>query len=128
MLYGVDGAALAEFSNDHVTAWAAGAPGDSESGPAEQQWREWGLELAADKGTADTELLNRLSNRLLDAGAAPAGHGSKLARVLGETSQSNGTRNPRTHYTARWPSKSTSCWSGIAPCALTPPMPCTRCG
>jgi len=30
-------------------------------------------------------LLNRLSNRLLDAGAAPAGHGSKLARVLGES-------------------------------------------
>ena len=29
-----------------------------------------------------TELLDRLSNRLLDAGAEPAGHGSKLARVL----------------------------------------------
>ena len=97
VLYGVDGAALAEFSNDHVTAWAAGAPGDSDSGPAEQQWREWELELVADgadNGTADTELLNRLSNRLLDAGAAPAGHGSKLARVLGETSQSNGSPQP----------------------------------
>ncbi len=94
VLYGVDGAALAEFSNDHVTAWAAGAPGDSDSCPAEQQWREWELELVADNGTADTELLNRLSNRLLDAGAAPAGHGSKLARVLGETSQSNGTPQP----------------------------------
>ena len=46
----------------------------------------------ADNGTADTELLNRLSNRLLDAGAAPAGHGSKLARVLGEAPQSNGTQ------------------------------------
>jgi CHAD domain-containing protein len=94
VLYGVDGAALAEFSNDHVTAWSAGAPEDSDSGPAEQQWREWELELAADNGTANTELLNRLSNRLLDAGAAPAGHGSKLARVLGETPQSNGTRPP----------------------------------
>ena len=97
VLYGVDGAALAEFSNDHVTAWSAGAPGDSDSGPAEQQWREWELELvadAADTGTADTELLNRLSNRLLDAGAAPAGHGSKLARVLGETSQPHGTPPP----------------------------------
>ena len=94
VLYGVDGAALAEFSNDHVTAWSAGAPGDSDSGPAEQQWREWELELVAENGTADTELLNRLSNRLLDAGATPAGHGSKLARVLGETSQSNGTRPP----------------------------------
>ena len=94
VLYGVDGAELAEFSNDHVTAWSAGAPGDSESEPAEQQWREWELELVADNGTANTELLDRLSNRLLDAGAAPAGHGSKLARVLGETPQSNGTRPP----------------------------------
>ncbi len=92
VLYGVDGAELAEFSNDHVTAWSAGAPGDSESEPAEQQWREWELELVADNGTANTELLNRLSNRLLDAGAAPAGHGSKLARVLGEAPQSNGTQ------------------------------------
>jgi CHAD domain-containing protein len=94
VLYGVDGAELAQFSNDHVTAWSAGAPGGSESEPAEQQWREWELELAADNGTANTELLNRLSNRLLDAGAVPAGHGSKLARVLGETPQSNGTRPP----------------------------------
>ena len=97
VLYGVDGAALAEFSDDHVTAWSAGAPGDSDSGPAEQHWREWELELAADNGDngfADTELLNRLSNRLLDAGAAPAGHGSKLARVLGDTSRSNGTQPP----------------------------------
>jgi CHAD domain-containing protein len=94
VLYGIDGAELAQFSNDHVTAWSAGAPGGSESEPAEQQWREWELELAADNGTANTELLNRLSNRLLDAGAVPAGHGSKLARVLGETPQSNGTRPP----------------------------------
>ena len=28
------------------------------------------------------DLLDRLTNRLLDAGAVPAGHGSKLARVL----------------------------------------------
>jgi CHAD domain-containing protein len=94
VLYGVDGAALAEFSNDHVTAWSAGAPGDSESVPAEQQWREWELELVTNNGTSDTELLSRLSNRLLDAGAAPAGHGSKLARVLGETSQSSATQPP----------------------------------
>ena len=98
VLYGVEGTALAEFSNDQVTAWSAGKSGDPDSGPAEQQWREWELELVetegADNGTADTELLNRLSNRLLDAGAAPAGHGSKLARVLGTTSQSNGTQPP----------------------------------
>ena len=91
VLYGVDGAALAEFSNDHVTAWSAGTPGDADSVPAEQQWREWELELV-ENGSGDAELLNRLSNRLLDAGAVPAGHGSKLARVLGETSPTNGTQ------------------------------------
>jgi CHAD domain-containing protein len=94
VLYGVEGTALAEFSNDQVTAWSAGRSGDPDSGPAEQQWREWELELVGTNGTADTELLDRLSNRLLDAGAEPAGHGSKLARVLGTTSQSNGTQPP----------------------------------
>ncbi len=93
VLYGADGAALAEFCNDQVIAWLAGTSEAGESGdigPAEQQWREWELELvqddAASNGTDDRELLNRLSNRLLDAGAVPAGHGSKLARVLGSTS------------------------------------------
>jgi CHAD domain-containing protein len=95
VLYGADGEALAEFSNDHVTAWAAA--GGSDAQPAEQEWREWELELVerdAGNGTADTELLSRLSNRLLDAGAAPAGHASKLARVLGTTAGPNGARAP----------------------------------
>ncbi|KZS52852.1 CHAD domain-containing protein [Mycobacterium kansasii] len=87
-LYGADGTALAEFCNDHVTAWSAGQADGSDAGPAEQQWREWELELIDATGAAGDELLNRLSNRLLDAGAAPAGHGSKLARVLGRTSRS----------------------------------------
>jgi CHAD domain-containing protein len=71
VLYGIDGSPIAEFSDDKVTASAGG--GD------EQQWREWELELAEG---ASPELLDRLANRLLDAGAVPAGHGSKLARVL----------------------------------------------
>ncbi len=77
-LYGADGSALAEFADDQVTAWAEGDD-------AEQQWREWELELCEDAvaaGVADTQFLNRLTNRLLDAGAQRAGHGSKLARVL----------------------------------------------
>lgn len=89
ILYGAGGDALAEFCNDDVTAWSAGAfhaAGAADNGPAEQQWREWELELVTTDGTADTKLLDRLANRLLDAGAAPAGHGSKLARVLGATS------------------------------------------
>jgi CHAD domain-containing protein len=72
MLRAADGTALAEFCDDQVTA-QAGADGP------QQQWREWELELT-EAGSRD--LLERLSNRLLDAGAVPAGHGSKLARVL----------------------------------------------
>ncbi|WP_101947670.1 CYTH and CHAD domain-containing protein [Mycobacterium sp. 3519A] len=73
MLYGADGRPVAEFCDDDVVARAED---DEES---EQRWREWELELAQG---ADRDLLNRLANRLLDAGAVPAGHGSKLARVL----------------------------------------------
>jgi CHAD domain-containing protein len=72
-LYDADGAAIAEFSDDTVVASAG-------EGSA-QQWREWELELV-EGGPATDDLLDRLANRLLDAGAAPAGHGSKLARVL----------------------------------------------
>jgi len=84
MLYGPDGAALAEFCDDQVTA-TAGLDGP------EQQWREWELELA-DGGERD--LLERLSNRLLDAGAVPAGHGSKLARVLESSAESEPVELP----------------------------------
>lgn len=94
LLYSADGTALAEFSNDHVTAWSGGAAADAGSAPAEQEWREWELELVAGNGAADASLLSRLSNRLLDAGAAPAGHGSKLARVLGATLPANGSHPP----------------------------------
>lgn len=72
VLYGPDGAALAEFCDDQVVARAE----DDES---QQRWREWELELGEG---GDRALLDRLTNRLLDAGAVPAGHGSKLARVL----------------------------------------------
>jgi len=76
VLYGPSRVPLAEFCDDQVTA-SAGP--DTEP----QEWREWELELAEgvapDVGAA---LLDRLTNRLLDAGAEPAGHGSKLARVL----------------------------------------------
>jgi CHAD domain-containing protein len=73
MLYGPEGTAVAEFCDDNVVARAE----DGED--SEQRWREWELELAEG---GDHDLLDRLTHRLLDAGAAPAGHGSKLARVL----------------------------------------------
>jgi CHAD domain-containing protein len=76
MLYGPSGSALAEFSDDQVTA-------STRFDDERQAWREWELELAEGvEPEAGTDLLNRLANRLFDAGAEPAGHGSKLARVL----------------------------------------------
>lgn len=77
VLYSADGIALAEFSDDRVTAAAT-----AEENQAQQRWREWELELITPNGAADRKLLNRLTKRLLDAGAASAGHDSKLARVL----------------------------------------------
>lgn len=75
VLHVADGVAVAEFCDDRVTASTTGV------GAEEQSWREWELELL----TADVpdDLMDRLSNRLADAGAAPAEHGSKLAKVLG---------------------------------------------
>lgn len=75
VLRGADGIGLAEFCDDRVTASTTGGEAD------QQSWREWELELL----TADVpdDLMDRLSNRLADAGAVPAGHGSKLAKVLG---------------------------------------------
>ncbi len=76
LLYGPSGTAVAEFCDDQVTA-STGADGER------QVWREWELELVeGTESDAGAELLDRLANRLLDAGAEPAGHGSKLARVL----------------------------------------------
>jgi CHAD domain-containing protein len=101
VLYGADGTALAEFSNDHVIGWSAdGSPttegrDEADDVPARQEWREWELELLGETyGSVDAGLLDRLSNRLLDAGAAPAGHASKLARVLGPAAQPDATPRP----------------------------------
>ncbi|MBV8294033.1 MAG: CYTH and CHAD domain-containing protein [Mycobacterium sp.] len=77
-LYGADDAALAEFCNDQVTASRAAT---ADAPEVEQRWREWELELV--QPAANAELMDKLSDRLLGAGAKPAGHGSKLARVLG---------------------------------------------
>ena len=90
VLYGGDGDALAEFCDDHVIASAGGAD-------TEQRWREWELELDEDavaRGRADEQLLARLSDRLRDAGAAPAGHASKLARALGSSAAPTRARGP----------------------------------
>ncbi len=76
LLHGAGDAVVAEFCDDRVAA-GQGADGAT----AQQRWREWELELVGDETNA--ELLNQVSDRLYDAGAKPAGAGSKLARVLG---------------------------------------------
>jgi CHAD domain-containing protein len=76
-LYSPDDTPLAEFADDRVTAWADGDD-------TEQHWREWELELS-EQAADRADVLERLTNRLLDAGAQPAGHGSKLARVLNDS-------------------------------------------
>src|ERR1700728_2688195 len=75
LLHGVDDAVLAEFCDDHVTAGRG-----AEATTNQQRWREWELELVGHD--ADPGLLDTLCEQLLDAGARPAGYGSKLARVL----------------------------------------------
>ncbi|MGY4708915.1 CYTH and CHAD domain-containing protein [Mycolicibacterium sp. CBM1] len=80
MMYAAGGAELAEFCDDEVSAWAID-PVDGSDGEA-QNWHEWELELVDGDVENAAEVLTRLGNRLLDAGAVPAGHGSKLAKVL----------------------------------------------
>ncbi len=83
MLYGPENTPLAEFCDDRVTARRTD-PADG-STAAEMGWREWELELVDGAGGDPGGVLTRLANRLFDAGAEPAGHGSKLARALGDT-------------------------------------------
>jgi inorganic triphosphatase YgiF len=70
-LTGHDGRVLAEIADDVVTArrLPAGQP---------QRWREIEVEVP----TAAPELQRAAADLLLAAGARPAGHGSKLARLL----------------------------------------------
>jgi hypothetical protein len=82
-----DGRVVAEVADDLVTARrlrsrgepasADTASADTAGGP-ELRWREIEVEVPA----ADPPLQRAAADLLLAAGARPAGHGSKLARVL----------------------------------------------
>ena len=74
-LRGDDGRVLAEVADDTVTARRlpeAGGPGGV------QRWREIEVEVPE----AVPDLQRAAAERLFEAGARPAGHGSKLARLL----------------------------------------------
>ena len=85
-LYGEDGVHLADLADDRVTAERLHPGGRGGSG-GQQQWREWELELVH----GAPGLFGPAEELLVEAGARPAGHASKLARALGEAA---GTPSP----------------------------------
>ncbi|HEY8702608.1 MAG TPA: CYTH and CHAD domain-containing protein [Arthrobacter sp.] len=78
-LYGGDGVHLADLADDRVQAQALNGGGPAGEGQT-QHWREWELELV--HGSLD--LFPAAEDALAAAGARPAPHASKLARVLGQ--------------------------------------------
>jgi len=74
-LRGADGQVVAEVADDQVTGRRLAA-GDTPENVL--RWREVEVEVPA----ADPALQRAAADVLLGAGARPAGHGSKLARVL----------------------------------------------
>lgn len=77
LLAAEDGEVVAEFCDDHVTAWSL------LSGGQKTQWREWEVELAGD--TAAPGLLDSAREVLLAAGATESEIPSKLKTALGNS-------------------------------------------
>ena len=75
-LHSGDGRVVAEVADDLVTARRL--PADGGAGGAVLRWREVEVEVPV----ADPALQRAAADVLLTAGARPAGHGSKLARLL----------------------------------------------
>ena len=81
-LHADDGRAVAEVADDLVTARRlpadGGEGGEGGEGGKVLRWREVEVEVPV----ADPALQRAAADLLLTAGARPAGHGSKLARLL----------------------------------------------
>lgn len=73
-LLGPDQVALADVTDDNVTAESIGAE------PAAAAWREFEVELV----DGERSILDAVGERLESAGAAPSSSQSKLARALGD--------------------------------------------
>jgi hypothetical protein len=79
-LHAGDGRVVAEVADDLVTARRLRAGTDADAART-LRWREVEVEVPV----ADPALQRAAADLLLAAGARPAGHGSKLARVLDES-------------------------------------------
>ena len=77
-LHSGDGRVVAEVDDDLVTARRLPAGDGAGGGGAALRWREVEVEVPV----ADPALQRAAADGLLAAGARPAGHGSKLARLL----------------------------------------------
>lgn len=80
-LAGLDGSPLAEFCDDHVSAWSL-LPGGVHT-----SWREWELELAGETtGTeTGTTLVHSATQLFLRAGARVSSSPAKLVMALGDS-------------------------------------------
>ena len=81
ILAGLDGSPLAEFCDDHVSAWSL-LPGGVHT-----SWREWELELAGETADTDTgaPLLHSATQLFLRAGARVSSSPAKLVMALGDS-------------------------------------------
>lgn len=88
-----DGEVVAEFADDEVIGV------DLRTAPdLEIIWHEWEVELV---GTTDRDLLERLSRRLIDAGADPSTYPAKLVHVVGSPPQRSTYADPTVAALAR---------------------------
>ncbi|MEX3506253.1 CYTH and CHAD domain-containing protein [Corynebacterium sp. LK2590] len=81
LLLGDDGRPVAEFCDDHVTAWSFLPSGQQST------WREWELELAAETAGTDrgSEIIRSATSLLIGAGARVSASPSKLSSALGRS-------------------------------------------
>lgn len=80
-LFDADGDQVAEFCDDHVTAWSL-LPGGQQT-----SWREWEVELAGElsETVEGAALLHEATSLLINRGARKSASSSKLATALGDS-------------------------------------------
>ena len=79
VLHDADGTAIAEFCDDHVTAWSLLPHGERTS------WREWEVEVGSAYTDDAQQILEAATSAIVDKGAVAADSPSKLATALGDS-------------------------------------------